>query len=73
MLEVKQAVSNLGLNIALPGFEPGSAGPEPAILDHYTTGLSNVHEIGSRLKISKLANIFPIINKFKYLFFLDKL
>jgi hypothetical protein len=25
--------------IALPGFEPGSAGPEPTMLDHYTTGL----------------------------------
>ena len=25
--------------IAPPGFEPGSAGPEPAILDHCTTGL----------------------------------
>lgn len=26
--------------IALPGFEPRSAGPKPAMLDHYTTGLS---------------------------------
>ena len=29
----------LGFEIAPPGFEPGSAGPEPAILDHCTTGL----------------------------------
>ena len=27
------------LMIAPPGFEPGSPGPEPDILDHYTIGL----------------------------------
>ena len=26
-------------DIALPGFEPGSFGPEPKMLDHYTKGL----------------------------------
>lgn len=25
--------------VAPPGFEPGSARPKPAMLDHYTTGL----------------------------------
>jgi len=28
---------------AAPLFEPGSAGPEPAMLGHYTTGLSNIN------------------------------
>src|SRR3989344_6355921 len=32
-------------NIALPGFEPGSNGPEPFMLDRYTTGLPNSKEL----------------------------
>lgn len=32
---------NLQNKIALPGFEPGSQGPEPCILDHCTIGLKN--------------------------------
>lgn len=29
-------------NIVLPGFEPGSQGPKPCMLDHYTTGLQKL-------------------------------
>ena len=36
---LKKYIFALGKYIAPPGFEPGSTGPEPMILDRYTTGL----------------------------------
>ncbi len=43
--KAKLLSTNLGLTqttthkIALPGFEPGSQGPEPCMIGRYTTGL----------------------------------
>ena len=37
-------MNEIGLNLLVvpPGFEPGSPGPKPEMMDHYTTGLSAV-------------------------------
>ena len=52
-------------NLALPGFEPGSSGPEPEMIGHYTTGLcaaggNRTHSVGlgSRNHTSRLLPLF---------------
>ena len=37
--------------VAPPGLEPGSEGPKPPMLDHYTTGLMIVHLSGDYFRI----------------------
>lgn len=40
--------------IAPPGFEPGSPGPKPGILDRYTMGLCDDEAVLSLINVSEI-------------------
>ena len=55
---------SIGVKVVLPGFEPGSPGPKPEMMDHYTTGL--------RLALNAVALVFDgtVSRQYQAIFFL---